>query len=404
MQEKRYFWQEQWNKQESWCESFASNDPPSNSHDDQNKDDSSNVDEKTDGKSNNENSDPTVTPNGKSDESRSEANKNENDSTGSRTDNTPKMPSDDPNNTYTVPMNNVEEEKQRRIEEEKKRKLEEERRQQEQKDKKNVEELKKIIEEQKDAFGSFHTQKEFVDQINVYAKDKKINGLTLQNKDDENKPLNEDTEGGKNNKIKLQLGSQKFETQLGIVLKDAVLTKYYFDDGTENPEIKSNFLNNKRGIEKNWTPVNNTGKSVVITQLGYFKDRGTIKLTGSPHNTSKVPSKLPLKVDSLYLSFYNLKSSKIDNIGNWDTSNIKNAEQAFYYAQNFNQDLSRWKVTNINNMKQMFSNAKSYSYSLDGWKIKSGVNTNKIFENAPKMKQHFEKIASAWSIDKSKLS
>ncbi|KAB6718394.1 BspA family leucine-rich repeat surface protein [Mycoplasmopsis agalactiae] len=313
------------------------------------------------------------------------------------------MPSDEPNNTYTIPMNN-DEEKQRRIEEEKQKKLDEERKQQEQEDKNNVELLKKIIEEQKDAFGSFHTQKEFVDQINVYAKDKNINGLTLQNKEDENKSLNEDTDGGKNNKIKLQLGSQKFETQLGIVLKDAVLTKYYFDDGTENPEIKSNILDSKRGIEKNWTPVNNTGKSVVITQLGYFKDRGTIKLTGSPHNTSKVPSKLPLKVDSLYLSFYNLKSSKVDNIDNWDTSNIKNAEQAFYYAQNFNQDLSRWKVTNINNMKQMFSNAKSYSYSLDGWKIKSGVNTNKIFENAPKMKQHFEKIASAWSIDKSKLS
>ncbi|MCE6090549.1 BspA family leucine-rich repeat surface protein [Mycoplasmopsis agalactiae] len=313
------------------------------------------------------------------------------------------MPSDEPNNTYTIPMNN-DEEKQRRIEEEKQKKLDEERKQQEQEDKNNVELLKKIIEEQKDAFGSFHTQKEFVDQINVYAKDKNINGLTLQNKEDENKSLNEDTDGGKNNKIKLQLGSQKFETQLGIVLKDAVLTKYYFDDGTENPEIKSNILDSKRGIEKNWTPVNNTGKSVVITQLGYFKDRGTIKLTGSPHNTTKVPSELPLKVDSLYLSFYNLKSSKVDNLDNWDTSNIKNAEQAFYYAQNFNQDLSKWKVKNINNMKQMFSNAKSYSHSLDGWNIKSGVNTDKMFENAPKMKQHFEKIASAWSIDKSKLS
>ncbi|WHL49346.1 hypothetical protein HYE36_05205 [Mycoplasmopsis bovis] len=91
-------------------------------------------------------------------------------------------------------MNNDKEEKQK--------KLEEERKQKEQEDKNNVEEVKKIIEEQKDAFGSFHTQNEFVDQINVYAKDKNINGLILQNNEDKDKKLIVDTDGGKNNKIK----------------------------------------------------------------------------------------------------------------------------------------------------------------------------------------------------------
>ncbi|MBT1323142.1 hypothetical protein FCL69_03505, partial [Mycoplasma bovis] len=144
------------------------------------------------------------------------------------------MPNDGSNNTYTIPMNNDEKEKQKKLEEERKHK--------EQEDKNNVEEVRKIIEQQKDAFGSFHTQKEFVDQINVYAKDKKINGLTLQNKEDENKPLIEDTDGGKNNKIKLQLGSQKFEIQLGIVLKDAVITKYYIDEDSQKDQIKNNIF------------------------------------------------------------------------------------------------------------------------------------------------------------------
>nr|WP_307937935.1 hypothetical protein [Mycoplasmopsis bovis] len=37
--------------------------------------------------------------------------------------------------------------------------------------------MKKIIEEQKDAFGSFHTRKDFLDQINVFAKEKGIKNL-----------------------------------------------------------------------------------------------------------------------------------------------------------------------------------------------------------------------------------
>ncbi|UUM25430.1 BspA family leucine-rich repeat surface protein [Mycoplasmopsis agalactiae] len=354
--------------------------PPSNSRGDQGKDDSSSVDEKTDGKRNNENSDPTVTPNGKSDESRSEANKNENDSTGSRTDNTPEMPNDDSNNTYTVPMNNYDEEKQRKIEEEKQKKLEEEKKQKEQEDKKNVEELKKIIEEQKDAFGSFHTQKEFVDQINVYAKDKKINGLALQNKEDENKSLNVDTDGGKNNKIKLQLGSQKFETQLGIVLKEAVLTKYYIDEDSQKGQIKTNIFKDREGrtsINKSWGSIKD-GKKIVVTQLGYHKDNTGIKLTVLPHYTSKVPRNLPLKINSISLSFYNLESSRIDNLNEWDTSNIKNAEQAFLSAKKLDQ-------------------------SLKSWKISDSVNTKNMFKDAHKMKTHLKEMATAWKTEESKL-
>ncbi len=208
--------------------------PPPNSHGDQSKDDSSNVDKTTDAKNNNEKSEPTVTPKDQSDESRSEAGKNDNDNSDSRTNNTPEMPNDGSNNTYKIPMNNDKEEKQK--------KLEEERKQKEQEDKNNVEEVKKIIEEQKDAFGSFHTQNEFVDQINVYAKDKNINGLILQNNEDKDKKLIVDTDGGKNNKIKLQLGSQKFEIQLGIVLKDAVITKYYIDEDSQKGQIKTNIF------------------------------------------------------------------------------------------------------------------------------------------------------------------
>ncbi len=346
--------------------------PPPNSHSDQSKDDSSNVDKTTDAKNNNEKSEPTVTPKDQSDESRSEAGKNDNDNTDSRTDNTPEMPNDGSNNTYTIPMNNDEKEKQK--------KLEEERKQKEQKDKKNVEELKNIIEEQKDAFGSFHTQKEFVDQINVYAKDKKINGLTLQNNEDEGKKLIVDTVGGNKNKIKLQLGSQKFEIQLGIVLKDAVLTKYYIDDDSQKGQIKNNIYkksNEETSISKDWNSIKD-GKKIVVTQLGYHTDYTGIKLTVLPHYTSKVPRNLPLKINSIHLSFYNLESSKVDNLNEWDTSNINNAWEAFL-------------------------NAKKLDQSLKNWKIRGSVYTKNMFKGADKMKTHLKDMATAWKTEESKL-
>ncbi|QQH29099.1 hypothetical protein HYD98_04095 [Mycoplasmopsis bovis] len=52
--------------------------PPLILYGDQSKDDSSNVDKTTDAKNNNEKSEPTVTPKDQSDESRSEAGKNDN--------------------------------------------------------------------------------------------------------------------------------------------------------------------------------------------------------------------------------------------------------------------------------------------------------------------------------------
>ncbi|MCE6057369.1 BspA family leucine-rich repeat surface protein [Mycoplasmopsis agalactiae] len=303
---------------------------------------------------------------------------------GSKDDKNNMTPSDDLNalnkDTDEEEKRKQEAEKKKKEEEEAKRKQEEERKKlKEAEDKKNVVEIQKIVEEQKDAFGSFHSQKDFVDQINVYAKDKKISGLTLQNEEDGNKSLAVDTDGGKKNKIKLQLGSQKFEVNLGIVLKDAVITKFYYEDNHQQGQVMNNLLkaNGDSIINKTWTNYKN-GKNIVIKQLGYHRDHTGIKLTVVPHYTSKVPKHLPLKISSINLSFYNLESLKIDNINEWDLSNVQNAGQAFLNAKHFSQDLSQWK-------------------------LKSGANTQKIFEKANKMNEHLDKIAKTWNVEVSKL-
>ncbi|MCE6056421.1 BspA family leucine-rich repeat surface protein [Mycoplasmopsis agalactiae] len=246
----------------------------------------------------------------------------------------------------------------------------------------DVEKVKKIVEEHKDAFAAFHTQGDFLDQIAVYVNDEGISGLKLQKDSEKDTKLVVDKDGsGKKNKISLKLGSRDFQVELGRVLENAVVTKYYVKD--EPSKILDNF--SERGnsnIEANWG-YQMRDKIVVITQLGYHRDSiypNKLKLTGIGKKTIKVPKHLPLKVESLSYSFYNLQSENIENIDEWDVKNITKAEGAFQDAKSFSQDLSKWKINN------------------SGGKLKS------IFKGASKMSKHLDNIAKSWGVDKSILT
>ncbi|WP_331696555.1 BspA family leucine-rich repeat surface protein [Mycoplasmopsis agalactiae] len=287
--------------------------------------------------------------------------------------------------TYAMP-HTLEEAK--RIQEEAERKQKEEKRKQEEaarkekeaqeaKDKKDVETVKDIVKVHEDVFGSFHTQGEFLDQIALYANKKGISNLKLEDQNDKDKYLNVDSKGENKNRIKLQLGTQKFVVSLGKVLKDAVVTKYYFEN--EKDKVLDNHKAGSDDIERNWRNIlkGNT-KKTIITQLGYHKSGSHIHLTLIPYHTTKVPDHLPEKVNSLLASFYNLDSKNIDNLDKWDTRNIITAEQAFGYAKNFEQDLSSWK-------------------------FKENVNLSGIFLEAKKMQKYVDSIAKTWNVEKSKL-
>ncbi|EIN15378.1 Hypothetical protein, predicted lipoprotein, DUF285 family [Mycoplasmopsis agalactiae 14628] len=243
----------------------------------------------------------------------------------------------------------------------------------------DVEKVKKIVDEHKDAFAAFHTQGDFLDQIAVYANDEGISNLKLQKESEKDTKLVVDKDGsGKKNKISLKLGSQDFEVELGKVLENAVVTKYYVKD--EPSKLLDNFSQNgNNNIDANWG-YTMRDKLVVITQLGYYKDSNKlIKLTGIGKKTIKVPKNLPLIVNSLSYSFYNLQSENIENIDEWDVKNITKAEGAFQDAKSFSQDLSKWK-------------------------FKKDASKNSIFKGASKMGKHLDNIAKSWGVDKSILT
>ncbi|MCE6091134.1 DUF285 domain-containing protein [Mycoplasmopsis agalactiae] len=244
--------------------------------------------------------------------------------------------------------------------------------------KENAEKVKKIVSELKDAFATFHSLQDFYDQINVYAKDEKINNLELA-ETNKNKLLLEDTNGGKN-KIKLNLGSTLFEVMLGTVFKDKVVTKYAIKDS--NSTIKTS-LDNK------FDDINKTDDKIFVKQIGYSKEasKNNITIATMPKNTVEVPKNLPLKITSLFQAFHYLKSSTINNIDKWNLKNVNIISEAFSYAAEFNQNISKWDTSNVRNMSGVFDGAAKFNSPLNNWNVSNVTQMSSLFAGATSFNQ-----------------
>ncbi|AGJ90915.1 BspA family leucine-rich repeat surface protein [Mycoplasma putrefaciens] len=229
--------------------------------------------------------------------------------------------------------------------------------------------LKLILKLQEDAFGTFHTHQDVLDQISVYAKDDGILGIKALRLDDSKKAkvsLENSTRKGKNI-IKFRFFDQEVKFEPSKVLKNEVETKY---------------IN-----------INDFGWK--ITQIGYkLKNNASIVLDIAKYKKIyEVPSQLPLKVNSLEKAFYQLESDRINNLDKWNISNIKSLLSTFDGAKKFNQDISDWDTSNVTNMQSTFNNAEEFNSPLDGWKVYNVIKMDGMFEGAKK----FDKSLNSWT-------
>ncbi|WFQ90767.1 BspA family leucine-rich repeat surface protein [Mycoplasma feriruminatoris] len=237
----------------------------------------------------------------------------------------------------------------------------------EQEKKAAIDTLRKVFKQQEDAFGSFHTYQDVVDQLKVYLGDynvKHLEYLKLSNESEQNTNLSVDSEHKKINNIKMSYFDKQVTFTPHTVLQDKVETKY------------------------------NENKNE-ITQIGYELQSGikNIKVTKVNKNTIKVPKHLPLKVNSLDGSFKELESSEIQNLDRWNTKNIKFLTETFSETTNFNQDISKWDVSNVIDMTQMFAGAKKFSQNLNTWNISNVKIMKGIFWDA----ENFDGNISNWN-------
>jgi hypothetical protein len=83
----------------------------------------------------------------------------------------------------------------------------------------------------------------------------------------------------------------------------------------------------------------------------------------SADELSKVPATLPSTVITIAGLFYNLDKFNDPKIMSWDTSNVTNMRELFYYTDIFDQDLSKWKINQA--IKDDPDNCSYFADSVD---------------------------------------
>ena len=71
-------------------------------------------------------------------------------------------------------------------------------------------------------------------------------------------------------------------------------------------------------------------------------------------------------------------------IGEWDVSRVTDMWRMFYYATQFNSDVSKWDVSRVIDMREMFGDAISFNQTLCGeaW-VNSTADKDEMFNDSP---------------------
>jgi surface protein len=90
--------------------------------------------------------------------------------------------------------------------------------------------------------------------------------------------------------------------------------------------------------------------------------------------------------------FYNcLSLTTINNINDWNVSNVENMSTMFAGLQ-FNQDINSWDVSNVMSMSQMFSNS-SFNQPINNWIVSGVTDMSGMFEYTS-----FDHPLSGWNV------
>ncbi|PTD31100.1 BspA family leucine-rich repeat surface protein [Mycoplasma leachii] len=221
--------------------------------------------------------------------------------------------------------------------------------------------LQAIFKQQENGFAAFHTYKDVLDQLLVYAKEQDLNELELENGVNENENLKEDKNSANKNTIKLRLyGSSVIFTPKKVL----------------NNEVETIYSSDKKKL----------------IQIGYKKNSNTdVQINKIQETITEVPKHLPLKINSLKDAFSKSKISKVENLDLWDTKNIKKMSTVFDGASNFNQDISKWNTSNVTDMSGMFKDAAKFNQPLNEWKVNNVRDMDDMFAGAEKFNQDLDK-------------
>ena len=71
----------------------------------------------------------------------------------------------------------------------------------------------------------------------------------------------------------------------------------------------------------------------------------------------------------------------VNNMNNWDVSDVTQTLYMFYLATNFNQDIGNWNVSGVTSMGFMFASATNFNQDLSNWCVTNILSKPSNFDN-----------------------
>ena len=77
------------------------------------------------------------------------------------------------------------------------------------------------------------------------------------------------------------------------------------------------------------------------------------------------------------------------DISNWDVSNVTNMRGMFEIARSFKQDISNWDVSSVTTMKGMFPYT-DFNHDISDWDVSNVVDMKYMFYSADNFNHDFQ--------------
>jgi trimeric autotransporter adhesin len=91
-----------------------------------------------------------------------------------------------------------------------------------------------------------------------------------------------------------------------------------------------------------------------------------------------------------------MSSSFNQNIGGWNTANVYSMLSMFENSS-FNQNIGGWNTAGVEDMTKMFNNATSFNQNLGNWSLKANVNLSNMLDNSGLDCSNYAATLTGWN-------